>query len=68
MDPSKPYTAIINISVKIYPIDPTGEINGINISNRELQKSGIKNKIIQICKPSYEECINAVKEKLEELK
>lgn len=64
----KPYTAVINISVKLYPIDSTGEINGINIPARELQKQGITNKIIQICKPTYEECVEATLEKLKEIK
>lgn len=64
MNKDSPYTAIINVSVSVYPVDPTGELSGRMVNRATLKESGIKHKIIKVNGNSYEECVEALREKL----
>ena len=64
MNKDGPFTAIINVSVSIYPVDPTGELNGRMVDRGTLKESGIRHKIIKVNGNSYEECAEALREKL----
>lgn len=64
---SKPYTAIIHVSVQIHPISPLNEFEE-KVPNSLLKKENIRNKLIKIQANSYEECIKLVSAKLEEIK
>lgn len=65
MNKDKPYTAIINVSVSVYPVDPTGELSGRIVDKNTLREHGIKSKLIKINGNSYDECVLALKEKLD---
>jgi hypothetical protein len=64
----KPHKAIININFAVYPIDPTGEINGRSLSRKQIRDANVRPKIIEIKGTTEEECLTLLKEKLESFK
>lgn len=65
MNKDGPFTAIINVSVSIYPVDSTGELSGRLVDRKTLKDSGVKHKIIKVNGNSYEECAEALRKKLD---
>lgn len=59
------HKAIINISFSIYPVNHLGEIEGQTISRKELGAANLKSKIVTVQGGSYEECVSALKEKID---
>lgn len=67
MNLEAPHKAIINISFSIYPVSATGELSGQCINRGQLNKSGLKHKMIDVKGNSYEECVTALKELMEKM-
>ena len=64
MNPDVPHKAIINIAFSIYPVSPTGEL-GRCVDRGQLNRSGLKHKVIDVRGNTYEECVVALKEIME---
>ncbi len=64
----KPHKAIININFQVFPIDVTGEANGFCLSRKELKEANVRPKTIEVKGNTKEECLEALRQKLELLK
>lgn len=67
MNPNIPHKAIINISFTIYPVDATGELSGQSVHRSQLNKDGLKHKLIDVKGNTYDECVIALKEVMEKI-
>ena len=66
MNQDMPHKAIINISFAIYPVSPTGELN-TSVNRNQLNKSGLKHKMMDVKGDNYEECVENLKALMEKL-
>jgi len=64
----KPHKAIININFQVFPIDVTGEANGFSLSRKQLRDANVRPKTIEVKGNTQEECLEALRQKLESLK
>lgn len=64
----KPHKAVININFAVYPIDPTGEVNGRGLSRKQLRDANVRPRIVEVKGTTEEECLTALREKLESFK
>ena len=63
-----PYKAVININFSVFPVDATGEANGQLLSHRELREANIRPFVLSVKGSTKEECIEALRVKLESFK
>lgn len=64
----RPYKAVININFQIFPVDVTGEASGQTLSRHELKSANIIPFTISVKGSTKEECIEALRSKLESFK
>lgn len=67
MNLNAPHKAIINISFMIYPVGPTGELTGQTVPRVQLNKDGLKHRILDVKGNTYEECVIALKDIMEKI-
>lgn len=66
MNPDVPHKAIVNISFSIYPVDSTGELKE-SVHRSQLQKDGLKHRILDVKGNTYQECVVALKNLMEKI-
>ncbi len=64
----KPHKAVININFSVFPVEVTGEASGQLLPTRELREAGVRPFTLEVKGTTKEECLAALKTKLESLK
>lgn len=64
----KPYKAVININFQVFPVDVTGEASGQALSRHELRDANVRSFVLSVKGSTKEECLEALRIKLESFK
>lgn len=64
----KPHKAIININFSVFPVEVTGEASGQLLPTRELREANVRPFTLEVKGATKEECLSALKAKLESFK